>query len=99
MAPRKREPVIVEPSEFRLYLYMEMKSLGMTVQGFAKHLGVSHQAAYALLDGKLRPSEKILEKVGLEIVFRVRDKARDSHMPIEIPAKSPAKRAKPKNKE
>ncbi len=66
----KPRPIIIEPSDFSAYFAATMGALGLNVAQFAAHLGISRAAVYALMSGELQPSEKILKKCGLEVVYR-----------------------------
>jgi len=67
----KPRPIIIERNEFSAVMAARMGALNLSVAQFAQQLGISRAAVYALMSGALPPSEKILKKVGLEVVYRV----------------------------
>ena len=69
---RKPNPIIIEPEKFSDYLIGVQGGLGLNIAGLAKKLGISRAATYQLINGEIGPSEKTLEKLGLEIVYRQR---------------------------
>ncbi len=60
---------IVLPSEIRVWLKF---AIGGSVRDFAQQVEMSPQYIYAVLRGEKEPSPLLLEKVGLEVVYRVR---------------------------
>jgi transcriptional regulator with XRE-family HTH domain len=65
----KPQPIIIDPSDFIPFMAARMGALGINVAELAQELGISRAATYALLSGEMKPSEKILTKVGLKIVY------------------------------
>lgn len=60
---------IVLPSEIRVWLKF---AIGESVRAFAAEVEMSPQYIYAVLRGEKEPSPLLLEKAGLEVVYRVR---------------------------
>lgn len=68
---KKENSLIIEPGDFHVYLKAWMGANGyQSVEQLAVRLGVSRELVYMLLTGSRKPSAAILEKVGLETVFR-----------------------------
>ncbi len=63
---------IVEPSQVSLWVRLKIQMSGDTPKSFAERLGVPHQTIYAILNGKQQPSKALLSKLGLEIVYRIK---------------------------
>lgn len=68
MAGKPRQ-IIIEPSEFRIYLASRMMVQKQSVAELAESLGISGAAAYQLLAGDLGPNEDVLRQVGLRIAY------------------------------
>jgi transcriptional regulator with XRE-family HTH domain len=64
----ERSDLIIEPKDFPVFLKARM--MRDTVAEYAAKLGVTPKMLYMLLSGDRKPSAAILEKVGLEVVFR-----------------------------
>lgn len=68
----KQQPdLIVEPEQFPLFLKARM--MRGSVADLAKELGVTGKLVYMLLSGERKPSAAILKKLGLEVVFRLKE--------------------------
>jgi predicted transcriptional regulator len=63
---------IVEPSQVSLWVRLKIQMSGDTPKSFAEKLGVPHQTIYSILNGKQQPSKTLLAKLGLEIVYRIK---------------------------
>jgi transcriptional regulator with XRE-family HTH domain len=66
---------IVEPSQVSLWVRLKIQMSGDTPKSFAERLGVPHQTIYSILNGKQQPSKTLLAKLGLEIVYRIKQTA------------------------
>lgn len=66
---------IVEPGQVSLWVRLKIQMSGDTPKSFAERLGVPHQTIYAILNGKQQPSKTLLAKLGLEIVYRIKQTA------------------------
>lgn len=66
---------IVEPGQVSLWVRLKIQMSGDTPKSFAERIGVPHQTIYAILNGKQQPSKTLLGKLGLEIVYRIKQTA------------------------
>jgi len=60
--------MIVDPKNFADFLKGRM--MGDSVAEFSAKTGINQQLLYMLVQGKREPSEAVLKKVGLEIVYQ-----------------------------
>lgn len=74
MAP-KPQPLILELSDFRVYLFAQMRIRGLSPQDFADELGVDLSSFYKLLSGEGTPTPELVDKVGLRLVYAMKDPA------------------------
>jgi predicted transcriptional regulator len=65
---KKRQLMIIEPENFADFLKGVM--MGDTVAEFSARTGINQNLLYMMVQGKREPSEAVLDKVGLEIVYR-----------------------------
>ncbi len=72
--PKLGQMQIVLPAEIRVWLKF---AIGESVREFAAQVEMSPQYIYAVLRGEKEPSPLLLEKIGLEVVYRVRIVSRD----------------------
>jgi predicted transcriptional regulator len=63
---------IITVEELKMFVTVKMQMSGLDVQAFAEKLGVPHQTIYAILTGARLPSKVLLDKLGLETVYRIR---------------------------
>lgn len=78
----KKQPLIIEPKDFRVFLAARMAALGLKVADMAGVLGVSQATVYQLLSGTIAPSEEVLKRAGLRTVYVM-----DVDAEVEPPAK------------
>lgn len=68
--PPKPRPIIIERSEVPAYLGgILVGKFGENQSAFARHLGISRQAVFQLLNGDTTPSEEVMKKVGLRLAY------------------------------
>jgi len=63
---------IVTADELKMFVTVKMQMSGLDVRGYAEKLGVPHQTIYAIMSGYRLPSKSLLEKLGLETVYRIK---------------------------
>ena len=68
MTDKQQDLMIVEPKTFADFLKGRM--MGDTVAEFAAKTGIHPQLLYMLVQGKRKPSEEVLDAVGLRIVYQ-----------------------------
>jgi hypothetical protein len=62
---------VITSEEIKMFVTVKMQMAGLDVRGYAETLKVPHQTIYAILAGDRLPSKSLLEKLGLEIVYRI----------------------------
>jgi hypothetical protein len=65
----KRQPIIIEKKDVRVFLAARMASMGGGMAALAEMLGVTMATAYDLVSGELTPNDEILRKAGLRPVY------------------------------
>jgi predicted transcriptional regulator len=63
---------IITAEELKMFVTVKMQMSGLDVQAFAEKLDVPHQTIYAILTGSRLPSKSLLDKLGLETVYRIK---------------------------
>ena len=66
---------ILTAEELKMFVTVKMQMSGLDVKGYADKLGVPHQTIYAIMTGARFPSKALLDKLGLETVYRIRSVA------------------------
>jgi predicted transcriptional regulator len=82
----KKQPLIIEPGAFRVYLAARMAALKLSVGDMAGLLAVSQATVYQLLAGTLSPSEEVLQRAGLRTVY-VMDVDAEAEPPAKVKGK------------
>jgi predicted transcriptional regulator len=62
---------VITAEEIKMFVSVKMQMSGLDVKAYADKLGVPHQTIYAILTGARLPSKALLEKLGLETVYRI----------------------------
>lgn len=70
----KNPDLVIEPEDFPVFLKARM--LTDSVAEYAEKTGIHPKLLYLLLNGQRKPSAEILEKVGLEVVYRAKAQRR-----------------------
>jgi hypothetical protein len=63
---------ILAADELKMFVTVKIQMSGLDAKGYAERLGVPHQTIYAILSGARLPSKAMLEKLGLEMVYRIK---------------------------
>lgn len=74
MTDQQQDLMIVEPKTFADFLKGRM--IGDSVAEFSAKTGINQNLLYMLLQGKRKPSEEVLDAVGLRIVFQEKPRAK-----------------------
>jgi transcriptional regulator with XRE-family HTH domain len=85
----KKQPLIIEQKDFKVFLAARMGVLGGDIAGLAEFLGVSQATAYQLLSGAAEPSAEVLKRAGLRSVYVM-----DVNMPDPQEDQAPAEKPK-----
>jgi hypothetical protein len=87
----KPRPLILEKKDFYVYLMARLHaSFGGSVEALGEHLGVTASRVYAMLSDVEGPTDEMLKRLGLRLVYVMEAQVPEPQEPDEPPSK-PAK--------